>query len=383
MEVLLLSTASVSEMKACAQAIKDEVQKIENDINNLVESVNQIKDNYRDLKQYDGKLMEDESKDLEVALDGKEVEVTYRLLAHQSSGQEISNAFSGVSHHSTDAKRDCIRKIKQLLEEVNKVADSIKVQTDEVKRSINDKLRSDLTDSGPVGFVGGGGGGSAFIGSLSTPITKAGQKNSNTSSDKAILGNNTNNFEKSSNSNLSDSTSKETTNVSKNADKNPYTEITNSSKSASKGSDSTSNGQKSSSSDLTGKHSGGSFAGSVGYHGDGVKKEESKTDGLLEDAATSIDDIISGKNNNRIASSGMPVLGSKKITGSAVIPVVSGLGAAGASGLGLTALMGKKKDDDDDDLEEADENSFMKKEDILNNQDEKTFKTLEIGRAHV
>ena len=67
---------------------------------------------------------------------------------------------------------------------------------------------------------------------------------------------------------------------------------------------------------------------------------------LVDDAATSIDDIIKGKSYTKIPTSNAPIARPTTSSGNAFIPIAAGLSAAAAAGLGAKAYMDRKNTND-------------------------------------
>ena len=99
------------------------------------------------------------------------------------------------------------------------------------------------------------------------------------------------------------------------------------------------------------QHTGGGFTGSGGFTpGTGTNADTSVLEETspLEDAATSIDDVIKGNKYTKIPTSNKPITTttSESGGGSAVIPIVAGLSAAAAAGIGAKVYMDRKKNND-------------------------------------
>ena len=107
-------------------------------------------------------------------------------------------------------------------------------------------------------------------------------------------------------------------------------------------------------------HTGGGYTGDSGYVTDGVPENtesivgtEGVLDEELDEAADSIDSIISGGSNFTKLPTSNSAVASGSSSGSAVIPVVAGLSAAAAAGIGAKAYMDRKNNNDngEDDFE--------------------------------
>ena len=98
------------------------------------------------------------------------------------------------------------------------------------------------------------------------------------------------------------------------------------------------------------QHTGGGYSGSGGYRGytsensnlTGESEELTDIEDMLSDSATSIDDVIKGSKYTKIPTSSRPITSTSSGGGSAVIPVVAGLSAAGAAGIGAKVYMDRK-----------------------------------------
>ena len=102
------------------------------------------------------------------------------------------------------------------------------------------------------------------------------------------------------------------------------------------------------------QYTGGGYSGSGGYQGytEGNNDFDFTTDGaddfsdiddMLTDSTTSIDDVIKGSKYTKIPTSSKPITSaSSGGGGSAVIPVVAGLSAAAAAGVGAKVYMDRK-----------------------------------------
>lgn len=87
----------------------------------------------------------------------------------------------------------------------------------------------------------------------------------------------------------------------------------------------------------------------VGYNGENGDTEPELSD-LMEDATTSIEDIIKGNKYSKIPTSSKPITAQQSgNSGSAVIPIAAGLSAAAAAGIGAKAYMDHKNNNDNDD----------------------------------
>ena len=125
----------------------------------------------------------------------------------------------------------------------------------------------------------------------------------------------------------------------------------------------------------TTQHTGGEYSETGGYVGD-INEEEPELEDLVEDAASSIDDIINGSKYTKIPTSSTPISKTTSgSSGSAVIPVAAGLSAAAAAGLGAKAYMDRKNNNDngEDDIytdDWSDEDSIEVEYDDQNNQEQ-------------
>ena len=122
-------------------------------------------------------------------------------------------------------------------------------------------------------------------------------------------------------------------------------------------------------------HTGGGYSETGGYVGETGEVEPELAD-LVDEAATSIDDIIKGSKYTKIPTSSTPIAGPKAgSSGSAVIPIAAGLSAAAAAGLGAKAYMDRKHNNEngEDDIytdDWSDEDSIEVEYDDQNNQEQ-------------
>lgn len=119
-------------------------------------------------------------------------------------------------------------------------------------------------------------------------------------------------------------------------------------------------------------HTGGGYSGSDGYQSDSVLENNDNVNNsdTLEDVITdtntdSIDDVI--KNNyTKIPSSSEPIQQSSSKGGSRVIPIVAGLSAAAAAGIGAKVYLDNKTNNDNGEDDEDIETEEWSGEDNLN-----------------
>ena len=129
----------------------------------------------------------------------------------------------------------------------------------------------------------------------------------------------------------------------------------------------------------TTKHTGGGYSGSGGYRGgstsngggysayhnsnnttSGVATNTPDTappiDDVLDNSTASIDDVIKGSKYTKIPTSSKPITttSASGSGGSAVIPVVAGLSAAAAAGIGAKVYMDRKKNNENGEYDEID-----------------------------
>lgn len=122
----------------------------------------------------------------------------------------------------------------------------------------------------------------------------------------------------------------------------------------------------------TTQHTGGGYSGSGGYRGDtGVRSSTgggnsgvvadagTKTnpiEDVTSDTTTSIDDVIKGSKYTKIPTSSKPIstTSTSGSGGSTVIPVVAGLSAAAAAGIGAKVYMDRKKNNENGEYDEID-----------------------------
>lgn len=122
----------------------------------------------------------------------------------------------------------------------------------------------------------------------------------------------------------------------------------------------------------TTQHTGGGYSGSGGYHGDtGVRgstgggnsgvvadagTKTNPIEDVTSDTTTSIDDVIKGSKYTKIPTSSKPIstTSTSGSGGSTVIPVVAGLSAAAAAGIGAKVYMDRKKNNENGEYDEID-----------------------------
>lgn len=130
----------------------------------------------------------------------------------------------------------------------------------------------------------------------------------------------------------------------------------------------------------TTQHTGGGYSGSGGYRGytgggnSGTEAAastitETATPSTVEDvisnSKTSIDDVIKGSKYTKIPTSSKPITTTSRSSGSTVIPVVAGLSAAAAAGIGAKVYMDRKKNNENGEYDEIDTEEWTG-EDSLN-----------------
>lgn len=127
------------------------------------------------------------------------------------------------------------------------------------------------------------------------------------------------------------------------------------------------------------QHTGGGYSGSGGYRGgstytatgganNGMTSGGEPTapiEDVTGDATASIDDVIKGSKYTKIPTSSKPITTASGSGGSAVIPVVAGLSAAAAAGIGAKVYMDRKKNNENGEYDEIDTEEWSG-EDTLN-----------------
>lgn len=226
--------------------------------------------------------------------------------------------------------------------------------------------RDDNKDPNPPGgddkpVIDGGGGGRIpvpdnTVGDTgNTPDPNPGDNNNNTnteSNNQNSTDNNTNNNDNNTNTNTDNNTNNNTDNNNNNNNSSDTGNNNNSGGSTIVTPPSDNGGG---STTIVGggnsQHTGGGFTGSGGFTpGTGTNADTSVLEETspLEDAATSIDDVIKGNKYTKIPTSNKPITTttSESGGGSAVIPIVAGLSAAAAAGIGAKVYMDRKKNND-------------------------------------
>ncbi|MBP5679376.1 MAG: hypothetical protein J6X28_06095 [Bacilli bacterium] len=107
-----------------------------------------------------------------------------------------------------------------------------------------------------------------------------------------------------------------------------------------------------------GDHSGAGYDGTTVEY-DSLELENAESLGLLEDmdeATSSIDEIVKGSKYTKIPTSQTPMTTTKKKSSNSVIPIAAGLSVAAAAGIGAKAYMDRKRnnetgEDDEDEYE--------------------------------
>lgn len=99
------------------------------------------------------------------------------------------------------------------------------------------------------------------------------------------------------------------------------------------------------------QHTGGGYSGTSGYtpytENSTIEDVSSPLESIVDETKTSIDDIVKGSKYTKIPTSSKPIsTTSSGSGGSAVIPVVAGLSAAAAAGVGAKVYMDRKKNND-------------------------------------
>ena len=117
-------------------------------------------------------------------------------------------------------------------------------------------------------------------------------------------------------------------------------------------------------------HSGGGYSSSDGYS-DTVSTSPEGTDGItdvtespievLDDAPTSIEDVIKD-NYTKIPSSSEPITSSTSKGKGTIIPVIAGLSAATAAGIGAKAYLDRKQNNENDEVEELETDDWSGEE---------------------
>lgn len=124
----------------------------------------------------------------------------------------------------------------------------------------------------------------------------------------------------------------------------------------------------------TTQHTGGGYSGSGGYRGytgGGTSGTEAVTEtasveDVLSESTTSIDDVIKGSKYTKIPTSSRPITTTASgSSGSAAIPVVAGLSAAAAAGIGAKVYMDRKKNNENGEYDEIETDEWSG-EDTLN-----------------
>ena len=124
-------------------------------------------------------------------------------------------------------------------------------------------------------------------------------------------------------------------------------------------------------------HYGGEYNAAEGFNADDLLEEvtEPELDDLVEDAATSIDEIVNGtKTYTKIPTSSTPLnkpTSTKK--GNSFIPIAAGLSAAAAAGLGAKAYLDHKNNNDNGEEEEDYEDDWTDAEDIEIDEDQTSY----------
>ena len=117
-------------------------------------------------------------------------------------------------------------------------------------------------------------------------------------------------------------------------------------------------------------HSGGGYSSSDGYS-DTVSTSPEGTDGItdvtespievLDDAPTSIEDVIKD-NYTKIPSSSEPITSSTSKGKGTIIPVIAGLSAAAAAGIGAKAYLDRKQNNENEEVEELETDDWSGEE---------------------
>lgn len=224
--------------------------------------------------------------------------------------------------------------------------------------------------SGGGSSSGGGysGGGGSHSGGGSTTITAA----TNPSSGSEQFRHNTNNDDKSN----KDNNDKKTTNTNNKPATNPTTPTTPTKPTTGDNNGTTVVTKPSNPGTNTTQHTGGGYNGSGGYRAGntggssagrggysgvstGAGTNSSATTNPIEDitsdTTTSIDDVIKGSKYTKIPTSSKPITTTSSGSGgSAVIPVVAGLSAAAAAGVGAKVYMDHKNNNENGEYDEID-----------------------------
>ena len=206
------------------------------------------------------------------------------------------------------------------------------------------------------------------------------QNNSNNNQNNNNEQNNSNNEQNNGDNNQNNNNSNGNSNNNNNGNNNSNNNNNNERPSNNNNSNSNNNNgnnQSSSSNSNNGSSSGGMQHSGGGYSSNGSTTSTSGTttsitgtaelegsekldpiDEALEEANSSIDDIIKGSKYSKIPSSTTPVQTQKSSGSSSVIPIAAGLSAAAAAGIGAKAYMDHKKNnetgDEDDEYEDDD-----------------------------
>lgn len=266
--------------------------------------------------------------------------------------------------------------------------DSVKVNSDvnytpgkkpTVKATDNSSNSNSSSGGGSTGGSSGGGGGSSSGGgSYSKTVSSGGGSTSKVSG--TVLDKSTEQFKKKDSEEIkpiADGVNKAVNNVTPTNPTNPTNPGT-----TTPGGNNTGNTivtKPSNPGTTTTKHTGGGYSGSGGYRGgstsngggysayhnsnnttSGVATNTPDTappiDDVLDNSTASIDDVIKGSKYTKIPTSSKPITttSASGSGGSAVIPVVAGLSAAAAAGIGAKVYMDRKKNNENGEYDEID-----------------------------
>lgn len=266
--------------------------------------------------------------------------------------------------------------------------DSVKVNSDvnytpgkkpTVKATDNSSNSNSSSGGGSTGGSSGGGGGSSSGGgSYSKTVSSGGGSTGKVSG--TVLDKSTEQFKKKDTEEIkpiADGVNKAVNNVTPTNPTNPTNPGT-----TTPGGNNTGNTivtKPSNPGTTTTKHTGGGYSGSGGYRGgstsngggysayhnsnnttSGVATNTPDTappiDDVLDNSTASIDDVIKGSKYTKIPTSSKPITttSASGSGGSAVIPVVAGLSAAAAAGIGAKVYMDRKKNNENGEYDEID-----------------------------
>lgn len=328
-----LSRTDAEAMRACASNITSMTGDIGSKVEALVQKCADVSESFTKLLSYNGQEMADRfEKQIGTMASGAPVTVPYGYVANVSDNG-LSGKFSAIASVVENIYAD-LAAINNCASEVSASADNIQRTEEEAEETALAVIGASSSGSGGSGggYSGGGGSGSYASPASKKPYSKASTKKTDalgTSSDKVkgVLG--------AYNSN------KNTSNTN-NASRTSGTSYNGISSRNNKIGTSSSNSQGLSRS----SRSGGGYSGGKSYISS--KNNDKDSNNPIKSIATSISDVIKNGKLTRLPSSNLPILGSDKVMGSSVVPVASGLSAAGAAGVGAKAFFNSKKDDDDD-----------------------------------